>query len=146
MKKVCAEDFLGKVTKGKYFKRKEYKFIILDNSGGVALFGEEGHYRLPVLEEYADYITIDNVEAEINSKLMDICEERSEEKVKNELEVYVAKVNKKDDVNVKWVRPEEALMILSRYKKNINEYEYNRKFEILSDENILREYIIKYLY
>ncbi len=146
MKKICDDDFGGKVTKGKFDKKKEYKFIILDNSGGVALFGDEGNYRLPVLEEYADYITIDNVEAEINSKLMNIFEERSEEKIKKELEVYVAKVNKKDDINVKWVRPEEALMTVSRYKKNIDELEYDRKFEILSDENILREYIIKYIY
>ena len=146
MKKICDEDIGGKTNKGKFLKEKGYKFIILDNSGGIALFGNEENYRLPDLNEYKDVIEVDGVVAEVNSKMMDISVERSEDKINKELEVFVAKVRKKDDINVKWARPEEALMFVSKYKKNIDEYEYERKFDIQSDEMILREYIIKYIY
>ena len=146
MKKICDEDIGGKTNKGKFLKEKGYKFIILDNSGGIALFGNEETYRLPDLNEYKDVIEVDGVVAEVNSKMMDISVERSEDKINKELEVFVAKVRKKDDINVKWARPEEALMFVSKYKKNIDEYEYERKFDIQSDEMILREYIIKYIY
>lgn len=146
MKKICDEDIGGKTSKGKFLKEKGYKFIILDNSGGIALFGNEENYRLPDLNEYKDVIEVDGVVAEVNSKMMDISVERSEDKINKELEVFVAKVRKKDDINVKWARPEEALMFVSKYKKKIDEYEYERKFDIQSDEMILREYIIKYIY
>ena len=146
MRKVSDSDFGGKELEGKCKKEKKYKFLILDNSGSVALFGGEDNYKLPELTKLNDELVIDNVVAELNDQLTTIEETRNEDKVKAEIEVYVAKVSKKDDVNVKWVRPEEALKIVSVFKREIETLDYKRKFEVLEDENILRDYIIKYIY
>lgn len=146
MRKVCDSDFGGKDLDGKCKKERKYKLVILDNSGGVGLFGKDEEYKLPELSELTDEIVIDKTIAELDAQLTTIEETRAEDKIKCDIDVYVAKVNKKDDINVKWVRPEEALKIISVYKRNIQNYEYQRRFEILEDENILRDYIIKYIY
>ncbi len=145
MRKVCDSDFVGKEYEGKCSKEKKYKFLILDNSGGIALFGKEA-YHLPVLETIQDEIIIDKVVAELNDQLTTIEETRAEDKVKCDIDVYVAKVSKKDDINVRWVTPEEALKVFSMYRRGIDSEEYLRKFEILEDENILRDYMIKYIF
>lgn len=146
MRKVCDSDFGGKEYEGKCKDKKCFKYIILDNSGSVALFGGENEYRLPKNEKLEDEIVVDKVKAELNDQLTTIEEIRGEEKTKYNIDVYVAKVNQKDDVNVKWVAPEEALKIISVFKRGIESQDYDRKFEILEDENALRDYIIKYIY
>ena len=146
MRKLSDSDFGGKEYTGRCKKLNSYKYVILDNSGSVALFGKEEDFRLPKCDELKEDIVIDKVTAELNDQLTTIEEIRGEEKVKETIDVYVAKVNKKDDVNVKWVTPEEALKIVSVYKRNIEMADYNRKFEILEDESALRNYIIKYIY
>ena len=146
MRKVCDSDFGGKEYEGECKEKKCFKYIILDNSGSVALFGSENDYRLPKVDELNEEIVVDKVVAELNDQLTTIEEIKGEEKTKYNIDVYVAKVNKKDDVNVKWVAPEEALKIISVFKRGIESQDYDRKFEILEDENALRDYIIKYIY
>ena len=146
MRTVCDSDFGGTEYKGDCKTINSYKFVILDNSGSVALFGGEEAYKLPKQEKLTDLIVVDNVEAELNDQLTTIEVTRGEDKIKDIVGVYVAKVNKKDDVNVKWATPEEALKIISLYKRQIDSCDYQRKFEILEDEIILRNYIIKYIY
>lgn len=146
MRRICDKDFGGEEYTGKCKSKGEYKFIILDNSGSIALFGDEGKRYLPKTEKLVEDIKIDNVIAELNDLLTTIEEIRSEDKLKKEIKVYIAKASVKDDVKVKWVTPEEALKTISVYKRNIALEDYDRKFEILEDENALRDYIIKYIY
>lgn len=146
MRSVSDSDFGGIEFKGKCKEVNTYKYIILDNSGSIALFGGEEDYKLPKSNKLEEVIKVDKVEAELNDQLTEMEEVRGEDKIKEHILVYVAKVNIKDDINVKWVTPEEALKIVSIYKRNIDNLDYNRKFEVLEDEIALRNYIIKYIY
>lgn len=139
---------LGLEEKKEEFKKEQLaKYIILDNSGQVAMIPKDDTYRLPKSELKTDTsFDVDGIPCELNSSLGVIEEIRGEQEISYDISVIVARATKKDDILIKWMQPEEVMKIIGTKKKSIELEDYNEKYEILEDERILREYFIKFIY
>lgn len=147
--------------------------IIVDQSGNVALYNKrvENDYQLPggvVLdnENYEETFLkevkrIIGCEVEIIDSCGVIKEEMAQDDIIQTTYVFVGRVLEKGKIDyhnqeldefgkVMWVTPEEALKLVSDYKKEVNSGEienlYHTKFSVYKDEFIVRYYLINYIY
>ncbi len=154
-------------------KRTIVKGIIVDQSGAVAVFNKRvaNDYRLPggVLEEGENPqdVFLKEIKREIGCEIeiiedIGIIEEHmAQDEIIQETYVYVGRVLEKGKIDyqsqeldefgkVLWVSPEEALKLISDYKKEVDNGEienlYHTKFSVYKDEFITRYYLIKYIY
>lgn len=154
-------------------KRSIVRGIVVDHSGAVAIFNKrvENKYQLPggvvdddsnpeetFLKEMKRIIGCD---VEIIENLGIVEEQMNQDDIEQDVYVYVGRVLKKGKIDyqkqeldefgkVMWVTPEEALKLISDYKKEVNSGEienlYHAKFAVYRDEFITRYYLINYIY
>lgn len=149
------------------------KGIIIDKSGNVAIYNKriQSEYTLPggVVKEnqtkedifLKEIKRIIGCDVEIIKYLGIIEEEMAQDEIKQKTFVYVGRVLEKGKIDyqnqevdefgkVMWVSAEEALKLISDYKKMVNEGEiensYHSKFSVYKDEFIIRYYLINYVY
>lgn len=154
-------------------KRKIVRGIIVDKSGSVALFNKriENNYQLPggvVLENddveetfLKEIKRVIGCDVEIIENMGVIQEKMLQDEIEQDVYVFVGRVLEKGKVDyqnqevdefgkVMWVSPEEALKLVSDYKKEVNNGEienlYHAKFAVHRDEFITRYYLINYIY
>ena len=154
-------------------KRTIVRGIVVDQAGNVAVFNKRvaNEYKLPggVVKdgESTEDTFLKEIKREIGCEIeiiedIGIVEERmSQDEVVQETYVYVGRVLEKGKIDyqnqeidefgkVMWVSPEEALKLISDYKKEIDNSEieniYHTKFSVYRDEFITRYYLIKYIY
>ena len=154
-------------------KRMIVRGIIVDQSGAVAVFNKrvENDYRLPggVIKdgESPEETFLKEIKREIGCEIeiiedIGIVEEHiGQDDIVQETYVYVGRVLEKGKIDynnqeidefgkVMWVSPEEALKLISDYKKEVDNSEieniYHTKFSVYRDEFITRYYLIKYIY
>ena len=154
-------------------RRMIVRGIIVDQSGAVAVFNKrvENDYRLPggVIknDESPEDTFLKEIKREIGCEIeiiedIGIVEEyMSQDDIIQETYVYVGRVLEKGKIDynnqevdefgkVIWVSPEEALKLISDYKKEIDTQEientYHAKYSVYRDEFIARYYLIKYIY
>ncbi len=147
--------------------------IIVDQSGSVAVFNKriENNYQLPggVVgnDESASETFIKEAKRLIGCNVeiiedMGILEEHMfQDEMIQKVYVFVGRVLEKGKIDyqnqevdefgkVMWVSPEEALKLISDYKKEVNSGEienlYHAKFSVYRDEFITRYYLINYIY
>lgn len=147
--------------------------IIVDQSGNVAVYNKrvQNDFQLPggvvkdgenpavtFLKEIKRVI---GCEVEIIEDMGMIKEEMSQDEMLQTTYVYIGRVLEKGKIDyqnqdldefgkVMWVSPEEALKLISDYKKEVNnegiENLYHIKFAVYKDEYIVRYYLINYIY
>ncbi len=154
-------------------KRTIVRGIVVDQAGNVAVFNKRvaNEYKLPggVVKdnESTEDTFLKEIKREIGCEIeiiedIGIVEERmSQDEVVQETYVYVGRVLEKGKIDyqnqeidefgkVMWVSPEEALKLISDYKKEVDNSEieniYHTKFSVYRDEFITRYYLIKYIY
>lgn len=154
-------------------KRMIVRGIIVDQSGAVAVFNKrvENDYRLPggVIKdgESPEETFLKEIKREIGCEIeiiedIGIVEEyMAQDEIIQETYVFVGRVLEKGKIDyqnqeldefgkVLWVSPEEALKLISDYKKEVNsgkiENLYHVKFSVYRDEFIVRYYLINYIY
>ena len=154
-------------------KRTIVRGIVVDQAGNVAVSNKRvaNEYKLPggVVKggESTEDTFLKEIKREIGCEIeiiedIGIVEERmSQDEVVQETYVYVGRVLEKGKIDyqnqeidefgkVMWVSPEEALKLISDYKKEIDNSEieniYHTKFSVYRDEFIIRYYLIKYIY
>ncbi|MGN1372085.1 MAG: NUDIX hydrolase [Candidatus Coprovivens sp.] len=153
--------------------RKIVKGIIIDKSGSVALFNKrvENDYSLPggaiaegdkpeiaFLREIKRKFGCD---VEVIRELGVIEEHMGQDDIIQKTYVFVGRVLEKGKIDycnqeldefgkVLWVAPEEALKIMSDYKKEVDNGEienlYHVKYSVYRDEFIVRYYLINFVY
>ncbi len=153
--------------------RKIVRGIIVDQSGAVAVFNKrvENDFRLPggVIKEgeSPEETFLKEIKREIGCEIeiiedIGIVEEyMAQDEIVQETYVFVGRVLAKGKIDyqnqeldefgkVLWVSPEEALKLISDYKKEVNNGEignlYHVKFSVYRDEFIVRYYLINYIY
>ena len=154
-------------------RRMIVRGIVVDQSGAVAVFNKrvENDYRLPggVIknDESPEDTFLKEIKREIGCEIeiiedIGIVEEyMAQDEIIQETYVFVGRVLAKGKIDyqnqeldefgkVLWVSPEEALKLISDYKKEVNNGEienlYNVKFSVYRDEFIVRYYLINYIY
>lgn len=154
-------------------RRMIVRGIIVDQSGAVAIFNKrvENDYRLPggVIknDESPEDTFLKEIKREIGCEIeiiedIGIVEEHmAQDDIVQETYVYVGRVLEKGKIDynnqevdefgkVMWVSPEEALKLISDYKKEVDNSEieniYHNKYSVYRDEFIIRYYLIKYIY
>lgn len=154
-------------------KRTIVRGIVVDQAGNVAVFNKRvaDEYKLPggVVKdgESAEETFLKEIKREIGCEIeiiedIGIVEEyMSQDDIIQETYVYVGRVLEKGKIDynnqevdefgkVIWVSPEEALKLISDYKKEIDTQEientYHAKYSVYRDEFIARYYLIKYIY
>ena len=147
--------------------------IVVDKSGNVAVFNKRvmNDYKLPggVVRdgESTEDTFLKEIKREIGCDVeiiedIGIVEERmAQDDILQNAHVYVGRVLEKGKIDyqnqeidefgkVMWVSPEEALKLISDYKKEIDNSEienvYHDKFSVYRDEFIIRYYLINYIY
>ena len=163
------EDVLIKEPK----RRKIVRGVVVDQSGAVALFNKrvENDYRLPggVIKdgETPEETFLKEIKREIGCDVeiiedIGIVEEyMAQDEIIQETYIFVGKVLEKGKIDycnqeldefgkVLWVAPEEALKIMSDYKKEVDNGEienlYHVKYSVYRDEFIVRYYLINFVY
>ena len=154
-------------------KRTIVRGIVVDQAGNVAVFNKRvaNEYKLPggvVKDECSTEETFlkeikreIGCEIEIIEDIGIVVENMAQDDIVQETYVYVGRVLEKGKIDynnqeidefgkVMWVSPEEALKLISDYKKEIDgqeiENNYHAKFSVYRDEFITRYYLIKYIY
>ena len=154
-------------------KRTIVRGIVVDQAGNVAVFNKRvaNEYKLPggVVKEgkSPEETFLNEIKREIGCEIeiiedIGIVEEHmAQDDIIQETFVYVGRVLEKGKIDyinqevdefgkVMWVSPEEALKLISDYKKEIdnNDIEniYHAKYSVYRDEFITRYYLIKYIY
>lgn len=154
-------------------RRMIVRGIVVDQSGAVAVFNKrvENDYRLPggVIknDESPEDTFLKEIKREIGCEIeiiedIGIVEEyMAQDEIIQETYVFVGRVLAKGKIDyqnqeldefgkVLWVSPEEALKLISDYKKEVNSGEienlYHVKFSVYRDEFIVRYYLINYIY
>ena len=153
-------------------KREVVKGIVVDQSGAVAIFNKriENEYKLPggvindlsIEETFLQEIKrIIGCDIEIIENMGIIEESMAQDEIEQTTYVFVGRVLEKGKIDyqnqdvdefgkVMWVSPEEALKLISDYKKEVNNGEienlYHAKFSVYKDEFIVRYYLINYIY
>lgn len=154
-------------------RRTIVRGIVVDQAGNVAIFNKRNanEYKLPggvvktgedVEETFLKEIKREiGCEIEIIEDIGIVEEHMGQDNIVQETYVYVGRVLEKGKIDynnqeidefgkVMWVSPEEALKLISDYKKEIEtqdiENVYHTKFSVYRDEFIARYYLIKYIY
>lgn len=154
-------------------RRTIVRGIVVDQAGNVALFNKRvaNEYKLPggvVKEgETTEETFLKEIKREIGCEIeiiedIGIIEEHmAQDDIIQETYVYVGRVLEKGKIDynnqevdefgkVMWVSPEEALKLVSDYKKEVDaqdiENTYHAKYSVYRDEFITRYYLIKYIY
>ena len=154
-------------------KRTIVRGIVVDQAGNIAVFNKRvaDEYKLPggiVKEKVSPEDTfLNEIKREIGCEIeiiedIGIVEEKmAQDDIIQETYVYVGRVIEKGKIDyqaqdidefgkVMWVSPEEALKLISDYKKEVDKQEientYHSKFSVYRDEFITRYYLIKYIY
>jgi hypothetical protein len=123
------------------------------------------HMHNPSKEDVLKYldeeIKVVTNETEIIEDIGIVEEHMGQDDIVQETYVYVGRVLEKGKIDynnqevdefgkVMWVSPEEALKLISDYKKEIDNSEieniYHTKYSVYRDEFITRYYLIKYIY
>jgi ADP-ribose pyrophosphatase YjhB (NUDIX family) len=154
-------------------RRTIVRGIVVDQADNVAVFnkGNANEYKLPggmVSDgESIEGTFLSEIKREIGCEIeiiedIGIVEEHmGQDDIIQETYVYVGRVLEKGKIDynnqevdefgkVMWVSPEEALKLISDYKKEVDmqdiENVYHAKFSVYRDEFITRYYLIKYIY
>ena len=154
-------------------RRTIVRGIVVDQAGNVAVFNKRNanEYKLPggvvktgenVEETFLKEIKREiGCEIEIIEDIGIVEEHMGQDDIVQETYVYVGRVLEKGKIDynnqeidefgkVMWVSPEEALKLISDYKKEVDmqdiENVYHAKFSVYRDEFITRYYLIKYIY
>ena len=154
-------------------KRTIVRGIVVDQAGNIAVFNKRvaNEYKLPggVVKdgESTEATFLNEIKREIGCEIeiiedIGIVEEHiGQDDIVQETYVYVGRVLEKGKIDynnqeidefgkVMWVSPEEALKLISDYKKEVDmqdiENVYHAKFSVYRDEFITRYYLIKYIY
>ena len=154
-------------------RRTIVRGIVVDQAGNVAVFnkGNANEYKLPggvvKTDESTEDAFLKEIKREIGCEIeiiedIGIVEEHmGQDDIVQETYVYVGRVIEKGKIDynnqeidefgkVMWVSPEEALKLISDYKKEIDNQDienvYHTKFSVYRDEFIARYYLIKYIY
>lgn len=174
VKCFCDEDFgLEKIECTNPKKRNIVRGIIVDPALSVAIFNKriENDFKLPggVVKDgdnpeetfLREIKRIIGCEIEIIEDMGIIKEIMGQDEIEQDTYVFVGRVLEKGKIDyqnqeldefgkVMWVSPEEALKLISDYKKEVNNGEienlYHTKYSVYRDEYIIRQYLIKYVY
>ena len=174
LKSFCDNDFgLEGKDMSSPKKRTIVRGIVVDQAGNVAVFNKRvaDEYKLPggVVKEgmSAEDTFLEEIKREIGCEIeiiedIGIVEEKmAQDDIIQETYVYVGRVLEKGKIDyqaqeidefgkVMWVSPEEALKLISDYKRIVEKQEientYHARFSACRDEFITRYYLIKYVY
>lgn len=154
-------------------RRTIVRGIVVDQAGNVAVFNKRNanEYKLPggvvKEQESTEETFLKEIKREIGCEIeiiedIGIIEEHmAQDDIIQETYVYVGRVLEKGKIDynnqevdefgkVMWVSPEEALKLISDYKKEVEKQDieniYHAKYSVYRDEFIARYYLIKYIY